>query len=576
MIRALRKNGFNDITTCVDHEATRDGILKKWKQLICRTMPGDAVAFYYSGHGALVKSGNNDDEKRSPLRSLQFIVPMDYDGSNSKDFKGILDVEISDFLWEITRKTKNVTVILDCCHSGRMARNPKLGSRSSPRFLLGVQYHDLDPLVRKFEQNTPLDAEGYPEGNPFTVRIVAGTQGETAWEHEDQEGKWQGALTRALGKALEESAGKSISWHMTMIRVRDILTASNCPQHPMAEGPSKRIHFTLEESDPGVFNFHSQGQIVTIEGGRIAGFLESDVFALLPHGSEPRAAWHAKARLSSVHAFESRGEIFGTRGSGEVLENGVAVLIERALRPSPIQIPPNMMKLRQAIEASEFLRVSTRDDTEKVPYIRLEGDSVALYDEDSIEVFCSPKEEPGQICSAAERLIRAKLFRTLKPEISEKLVHNLDIHFDIVGAGQGRAISPSGTSHVTQNERACIRLDNRGRSLVHVSIFDVNVAGEIFLLNTDSPGGIEIEGDSSYVYGKNKKVKSGNKRSRRRGFGVVSIFVRAEERLFIENDKVLVGATAIFTNQPDLDIITYENYKHEMWLSTKPTRLAIE
>lgn len=77
------------------------------------------------------------------------------------------------------------------------------------------------------------------------VRIVAGTQGETAWEHAEQGGKWQGALTRALGIALEE---KGTSWHTTMIRIHDALAASNSLQHPDSEGrasifisPSKKL-----------------------------------------------------------------------------------------------------------------------------------------------------------------------------------------------------------------------------------------------------------------------------------------------------------------------------------------------
>ena len=247
---------------------------------------------------------------------------------------------------------------------------------------------DVDEIERKLLHDFRLDGDGHPEGN--TVRIVAGTQGKTAWEHEDEEGRWQGALTRALGIALREAAGKGISWHTTMIRVRDALAASNNPKHPDAEGASKRIHFTLEEIDPGVFNFEVKDKLATIKGGRVAGFAKNDIFALVPHGRELKAPWVAKAKLSSVDVFDSIGNITET-GSGETLpERGVAILIERALRPSAVELPPQMIELQRADETSKFLRVKAQDETERMPCVRLESDVASLYDEGGIVVFCSP------------------------------------------------------------------------------------------------------------------------------------------------------------------------------------------
>ena len=98
MIKALQSNGFNDIITCVAAEATRDKILEKWKGLIDDTMTGDAVVFYYSGHGALVKQHNPKRDLRVQSKSLQSIVPIDYYKSNSEDFRGI-----SDMLWKLPK-----------------------------------------------------------------------------------------------------------------------------------------------------------------------------------------------------------------------------------------------------------------------------------------------------------------------------------------------------------------------------------------------------------------------------------------------------------------------------------------
>jgi hypothetical protein len=46
--------------------------------------------------------------------------------------------------------------------------------------------------------------------------------------------------------------------------------------------------------------------------------------------------------------------------------------------------------------------------------------------------------------------------------------------------------------------------------------------------------------------------------TRKGGFGVISIFTGAEKKLFIENDRIPIGATAYFTNKPDLTIVGYK------------------
>lgn len=46
--------------------------------------------------------------------------------------------------------------------------------------------------------------------------------------------------------------------------------------------------------------------------------------------------------------------------------------------------------------------------------------------------------------------------------------------------------------------------------------------------------------------------------TRKDGFGVISVFKGPEQRLFIENDQVPLGAMAYFTGQPDLSIVNYQ------------------
>lgn len=46
--------------------------------------------------------------------------------------------------------------------------------------------------------------------------------------------------------------------------------------------------------------------------------------------------------------------------------------------------------------------------------------------------------------------------------------------------------------------------------------------------------------------------------TRRNGFGVVSIFVGAEKKVFVENDQVKMGVIAYFRNRPNLIAVPYD------------------
>ncbi|KAK4207641.1 hypothetical protein QBC37DRAFT_298299, partial [Rhypophila decipiens] len=199
----------------------------------------------------------------------------------------------------------------------------------------------------------------------------------------------------------------------------------------------------------------------------------------------------------------SIGEIIERRSGETCPKRGVAILIERALRQSPIKIPPGLIELEKAIAESKFLRVSMHEEMERMPTVRLEKDGVALEDEGGIEVFYSPDSKTHEIIRAAEQLTRAKLFRALRPEASERLQHDLQLSFYTVG-GNPRAISSSGETHVSEGEKACVRLDNKGERPLYVNIFDVDVMGGITLVSEGNPGGMEIKGQSCYVFGQNR------------------------------------------------------------------------
>lgn len=134
MASALEAWGFQ-ITRCCGKDATYQGILDAWKKIIGETRSRkDTVLIYYAGHGGLVED-TADTIAPSTAARYQFIVPIDYLADASSDtehpdagtaglFNGILDIEMAHLLYSTTQRTRNVTTIFDCCHSGSMVRDP--------------------------------------------------------------------------------------------------------------------------------------------------------------------------------------------------------------------------------------------------------------------------------------------------------------------------------------------------------------------------------------------------------------------------------------------------------------------
>jgi hypothetical protein len=93
MATILGPRGF-EIKRCTDGEATREGIIHAWRQLISESADGDVGVVYYSGHGGKVEMEKTTSEAGQPWR-FQFLVPTDFDKTTDADFRGIADVELS-------------------------------------------------------------------------------------------------------------------------------------------------------------------------------------------------------------------------------------------------------------------------------------------------------------------------------------------------------------------------------------------------------------------------------------------------------------------------------------------------
>src|SRR5262245_52343051 len=91
---ALAARGFV-VETLIGPRAARGQILAACDAIIEAALPGDAVAIYYSGHGALAMDPPCAGEVVEGARSVRVLCPSDYGASSDGDFRGIALVELS-------------------------------------------------------------------------------------------------------------------------------------------------------------------------------------------------------------------------------------------------------------------------------------------------------------------------------------------------------------------------------------------------------------------------------------------------------------------------------------------------
>lgn len=122
----------NQIEILKDGAATYFNVKKAIKTgLIGNVAPGDKVFIYFSGHGSYIADKNGDEKD-----GLDEVIVL-HDARVVKDARGnatleniLADDELGQLLAQM--QSRNIMVIMDCCHSGTNTRALKLRSSTIP------------------------------------------------------------------------------------------------------------------------------------------------------------------------------------------------------------------------------------------------------------------------------------------------------------------------------------------------------------------------------------------------------------------------------------------------------------
>ena len=104
-----------------DTDATKDNIVQKFKELNEAAKEGDQVFIHYSGHGSRERA--NDEWFKTSDGKTEVIVTVD---SMTEDYQldnPLADKELRWLIHNLAKTKADITLLLDCCHSGGGTRD---------------------------------------------------------------------------------------------------------------------------------------------------------------------------------------------------------------------------------------------------------------------------------------------------------------------------------------------------------------------------------------------------------------------------------------------------------------------
>lgn len=229
-----------DIATLTDLEATKKALQAGIRKLLKGARKGDVLLLHYSGHGANVPDANGDEADRRD----EILCPTDLDW---------YDPLTDDWLrstFDTLPAGVNLTVVMDCCHSGTNTRAllPP-DAPSIPRYLpcpldlmavesgrklrgkVAVGMRAASPAKRRKSDVVAVDI---PE-----ILISGCRDTQTSADAYIGNG-YNGALTYHLVAALKAAKGK-IGYRDLHARTCELLKTGSYDQVPQLEGRAGRL-----------------------------------------------------------------------------------------------------------------------------------------------------------------------------------------------------------------------------------------------------------------------------------------------------------------------------------------------
>jgi hypothetical protein len=476
-----------NILVLKDSQATHAAIISAIQNhLIANARPGDIVVIHYSGHGSQMP-----DVTGKMISGLdETIVPYDSRDDEGKVFD-ISGAELHPLLLQLAAKTKNLTFILDSCHSGTLARGARVRS-------IAADTRTPPPLPP--EATSATRSVGTTEDNASLkyVSIAAATSKESAFEH-FSEGADHGALTYFLTRQLR-SAKAGATYRDVMDNVVGNVTANYPAQHPSLEGTEadqyvfadgSSLARTYVAASPSALDSHK----VTIGEGQVQGATVGSVYDVYPPGSKkfaPPETPVARVQLASVDANTSEAT---TISGGKIAPASRAV--ERAHRYGNsrmrvfLDAPPGsapMQSIRDALESVKYIEVVDNAPTCNMQLRQKDGNILTLAPDSTTLSTPVPVADPAMVGKVLDQLkLWAKWFSVLSIRNAQT---DIDVQFTLKGSQTRDVMAHVGRPDmgVLDGETVDATITNHSDRDIYIAMLDLSSDGSIAVVYPSQQG----------------------------------------------------------------------------------------
>lgn len=241
----LKSAGFRSVTTLVNRQATKSGIVGAFKRMAASCKQGDVVYIHYSGHGQQMTDIHNDE--RDGLDECW--IPYDACRKASATYHGekhLTDDELNVYLNAIRNKIGakgKLLVVIDACHSGDGTRG------DNDEVVRGVEdtlvvdslngrglYETFEMLKSLFMGDNDKEKIINDKAKPLAERWITLSACRSDQVNVEMKSPAVGKLTYALWT--EQKKSEKISNEEFMKRIRRFVyrNASSRPQQPEMTG----------------------------------------------------------------------------------------------------------------------------------------------------------------------------------------------------------------------------------------------------------------------------------------------------------------------------------------------------
>jgi len=241
----LKNAGFKSVTTLVNQQATKVGIIGAFKRVAASCKLGDVVYIHYSGHGQQMTDVHNDEKDGLD----ECWIPYDACRKASATYHGekhLTDDELNVYLNAIRNKIGargKLLVVIDACHSGDGTRGNDNDVVRGVEDTLDVDSQNIRGLYEAFVtvKSFFMDDNNKekiinPKAKPLAERWITISACRSDQVNMEMKNPVVGKLTYALWMELKN--GTKVNNEEFMKRIRKFVNrnTSSRPQQPEMTG----------------------------------------------------------------------------------------------------------------------------------------------------------------------------------------------------------------------------------------------------------------------------------------------------------------------------------------------------